>query len=110
MKTLELPLDDEYVPSDGELNNFVYLTCKYAVGWGMRQTDLAVCLMMARINNTIKGNAGLSFLCEVTCDYLWDHICGEPEEPTSDQLFDHIKPCLQEWYAKSTVEERAVTE
>jgi len=107
MKTLELPIPDDYVPSEGELNNFVYIICKYTVGWGMRQTDLAVCLQMA---GDTKGNSGLSRLCETTCEYLWDHICGEPEDPTPEILFDHIKPMLQEWFEKSTVEERASTD
>jgi len=109
-KSLELPIEDSYVPSAGELNNFVYLVCKYTVNWGMRACDLQVCLMMAGGAEEIKGNAGLTKLCEVTCEYLWDHVCGEPEEPTTDQLFDHIKEGLQAWYKNSTPEERAATE
>lgn len=106
-KTLELPVADDYVPSEGELNNIVYLICKYTVGWQMRTADLAVCVLMAGGQEAIVGNAGLTKLVEETCEYVWDHICGEPEEPTADQFFDHIKPALQAWYAESTPEERA---
>lgn len=109
MKSLELPIPDDYKPSPGELNNFVYLVSKYTVGWIPRQADHAVCLMMAGGADTIVGNEGLTKLCEVTCEYLWDHICGEPENPTAEELFDHIKPALQYWYQNSTVEERADT-
>lgn len=112
MKDLELTVADDYVPSEGELDNFVYLTCKYTIKWPMRQCDLKVCLLMAgeRDGRIIKGNKGLTKLAEVTCEYLWDHVAGEPDEISADQLFDHIKPCLQNWYAKSTPEEREVTE
>lgn len=106
-KPLELPVADDYVPSEGELNNFVYLTCKYTVGWGMRAADFAVCKMMA--GDDIKGNEGLSRLLDVTTEYLWDHICGEPEEPTAEALYEHMRPILGEWYANSTVEDRANT-
>lgn len=105
-QALDLPIDDDYVPSKGELDNFVYLCCKYTAGWNMRQADLAVCLMMA---NDIKGSEGLTKLCEVTCEFLWDHICGEPKEPTAEQFFDHMKPILKDWYENSTPERRAIT-
>lgn len=107
-KSLDLPVPDDYVPGAGELNNFVYAICKYTVEFPMRNADLTVCLLMAggSSGDGIKGNAGLTRLCQVTCKYLWDHICGEPDDFTPDQLFDHIKPALQLWYDKQTVEER----
>lgn len=111
MFSLDLPVADDYVPSPGELDNFVYLTCKYTVGWPMRKADLAVCLMMAAPEGgKIVGNAGLSRLASVACDYLWDHICGEPEEPTAEKLREHMKPILQDWYMSTTAEERSNTD
>jgi hypothetical protein len=110
MQSLELPVADDYAPSNGELNNLVYLTCKYTVGWGMRQTDLAVCLMMAGGEEEIRGNKGLSNLCWVTCEYLWDHVAGEPTDINPEQLFDHIKPALQTWYENQTPEQRSSIE
>ena len=109
-KSLELPVADDYEPSAGELDNFVYLTSKYTVGWIPRSCDHAVCLMMAGGAEAIRGNAGLTKLAETTIEFVWDHVCGEPEEPNTEQLWDHIKPILQEWYNTSTPEERAVTE
>lgn len=108
MPLLDLPIADDYRPSSGELDNFVYLICKYTVGWQMRQADLQVCLMMA--GHTILGSEGLSKLCEVTCEYLWDHICGEPDDFTPQTLTEHIKPLLEYWYQNSTPEKRAITE
>ena len=103
-KTLEINVADDYEPSPGEINNFIYLCCKYTIQWAMRTADLQVCTMMAR---EIKGNKGLTKLCLVTCEYIWDHIAGEPEEFDADKLFDHMKPVLQEWYKNTTPEDRA---
>lgn len=106
---LNLPVADDYRPSDGELNNFVYLTCKYTVGWPMRNVDLAVCLTMAGGKEAIVGNVGLSSLCWETCNYLWDHVCGEPEDVSVERFFEHISVILKEWYTRTTPEERADT-
>lgn len=129
-RSLELPINDDYVPSDGELNNFVYLTCKYTVQWPMRQADLAICLELAKSGHAvaaigedfhnvqtgqnqparlIKGVEGLTRLLEVTCEYLWDHISGEPDEFSPDILFYHMKPILQKWYSNTTPEERPIS-
>ena len=107
MVELDISLPEGYKPSEGEINNFVYLVCKYTVGWMMRGADLAVCQMMT---GPIVGKQGLEKLLEQTTEYVWDHICGEPEEPTAEQLALHMKPVLEEWYSKSTPEERAVTQ
>lgn len=108
-RTLELPIPDDYVPTPGELDNFVYLTSKYTVGWIPRSADHAICLQMAGGADKIIGNSGLTKLCEETCEYLLDHICGNPENPTVDELFDYMKPTLQQWYNNSTPEQRAST-
>ena len=106
-ESLELPIPDDYVPSAGELNNFVYLTCKYTVGWIARSCDHMILLDMAGGPENIRGNAGLTTLAKLACDYCWDHIAGEPDEYSSETLFNHIKPFLQEWFKNQTVEERA---
>jgi hypothetical protein len=107
--TLGLPIADDYAPSYGELDNLAYLTCKYTIGWGCRVTDLKVCLSMAGGQDNIVGDAGISRFVSVICDYLHDHICGEPEDPTPAQLFSHIKPLLVNWYQNSTVASRSDT-
>jgi hypothetical protein len=106
-KKLEVVTDAEYKPSLGELNNLAYLVFKYGVGWGMRQADLSVCLMMVGGAEAVKGDEGLSKFVYTVCEYAWDHIAGEPEEFDADKLFDHMKPALQEWYKNTTPEQRA---
>lgn len=106
---LEIDVPDDYTPSAGELNNFVYLVCKYTVNWIPRSCDHDICIMMAGGTDGIKGNKGLSELCQHVCEFCWDHISGEPEEFDADDLSKHIKPMLQDWYKNSTVEERADT-
>lgn len=105
-KLLGLPVAADYQPSDGELDNLVYLCLKYTVGWPMRQADKAVVLMMA---GEVTGDEGISRVVEQACEYAWDHLAGEPDEFDADKLFDHIKPLLLEWYQNSTPEDRAKT-
>ena len=106
---LELDLPVDYKPSAGEINNIVYSTLKYTINWAMRACDLGVCVMMAGGAEAIVGNAGVSKLVEVTCEYAWDHLSGEPDEFTAEQLFEHMKPCFHEFYKNFTVEERSDT-
>lgn len=113
--SLGLPIDDDYEPSAEELDNFVYLVSKYTVGWIARPVDLRICLIMVRgkdsdkNNNPIRGNSGLSELCSATCEYLWDHICGKPDDFSPEDLFEHIKPHMREFYHNSTPEQRSQT-
>lgn len=104
MEKLELGLPEDYKPSDGEINNIVYLTCKYTCEWPMRAVDLKVCSLMV---GEIKGDAGITKLVETTCEYLWDHICGEPDEVSPQTFEEHMRPILTEWYKIMTPEERA---
>ena len=106
--SLDLPIPDNYVPSDGELDNIVYLVSKYTINWNMRAVDLAVVLTMSGGASNIKGNAGISRLVAVTCEYLWDHVAGEPADLSVEKMFTHIQPVLFEWYENTTPEERAV--
>ncbi|KKM23991.1 hypothetical protein LCGC14_1609560 [marine sediment metagenome] len=109
MAKLTIDIPEDYEPSAGELDNFVYLVCKYTVNFPMRNCDLAVCTTMASTRGPIRGSAGLTRLLEVTCEYVWDHLAGEPDEKSPGDLVEHMVPILEEWYSKSTVEERAIT-
>ena len=104
---LELPIAEDYKPNEGELDNILYLTFKYTVGWPMRQADKMVCLTMA---GEAIGDKGISKLVETACEYIWDHICSETDEFTPEQLFEHMKTALTVWYTDSTPEERSNTE
>lgn len=104
--SLDIKVPDDYEPSDGEIDNLVYLTCRYTCGWPMRRVDLHICKMMA---GEIRGAEGISRLVSVACDYCWDHVCGEPEETSAEAFFEHIKPMLEHWYAETTPEDRSKT-
>ena len=100
---IDAGIADDYEFGTGEINNIVYLCCKYTVGWQMRQSDLAVCQSMA---GEMRGNAGLERLLQVTCEYLWDHISGEPDEFTAEQLQSHMAPVIETWFKSTTKEQR----
>jgi len=106
---LDIGVLDDYEPSAGELNNIVYLVCKYTANWPMRGADLSICLMMAGMDGEVKGPKGISNLVRVTCDYVWDHVCGEPSDTSPRKFFAHMKPMIEEWYSKTTPEDRAKT-
>ena len=107
-KLLGLSLPPDYQPSDGELDNLIYVVLKYTVGWPMRQADKAVCMVAG--GDAIRGDAGISKLVYETCQYAWDHIAGEPDDFDADKLFDHIKPAILNWYENSTPEQRSKTD
>ena len=107
MEQLELPIPDDYEPSVGELDNFVYLVCRYTVSWPVRAVDVQICTKMAGGIEAIRGNAGLSNLLQVTSEYLWDHICGEPEDTSAEMFYEHMRPILDNWYEKTSAEERS---
>jgi GNAT superfamily N-acetyltransferase len=99
-----LPAD--YRPSEREFDNLVYLALKYSVGWAMRSTDKAVVLSMT---GDARGPDGIRQLTRVACEYAWDHLAGEPDEYTPEQLVAHVLPVIDNWYATTTPDQRAST-
>lgn len=104
---MKVNVPEDYVPSAGEVDNLVYLCCKYTAGWQMRACDLAVVKMMAP---DPRGPDGIERLARQACEYVWDHICGEPEGTSAEKLLEHMSPILEEWYLKTTPEDRAKTD
>jgi hypothetical protein len=104
---MNLGIPHDYRLEDGEIDNLVYLTCKYSASWGMRAADLAVCQMLA--GSPLFGESGVSRLVNVTTRYLWDHILGEPGGTYADDMYAHMVPMLEEWYRLASPEERKST-
>lgn len=104
---MKIDVPEDYVPSAGEIDNLVYLCCRYTVGWQMRACDLAV---VRGLVPDPRGPTGIEGLARQACEYVWDHVCGEPEEPSAEQMFEHMAPLLEEWYGKTTPEDRARTD
>lgn len=65
-------------PTDNELNNLCYLSCKYICGWSMRECDLAVVRQL--------GGNDLEKFKEALADYIWDHLMGEPDEISQEEV------------------------
>jgi|WetSurMetagenome_2_1015567.scaffolds.fasta_scaffold1781515_1 hypothetical protein len=63
---IDLPTD--YQLSDGEIDNIVYLTCKYTVGWQSRSVDVSVMKLM--LGTTVRGKEAVTKLVENTCEYV----------------------------------------
>jgi len=94
---------EDYVVSDNELNNLVYLICKYTVGWAMREADFFI------VKSMVGSGAGPDFInkvIEMTTEMLWDHMCGEPDHFSPKDLQIHIVPVLKEWYSKTNRTDR----
>lgn len=106
LKEIGLPADYELSP--GEVDNVIYLTCKYTVGWGMRQADKAV--VLALLEGGTKGSDCVHRLVQTTCEYLWDHIAGEPDDVTPAQLYEHMVEPLKEWFRTTDQATRSVTD
>ena len=70
-------------PTPGELNNLCYLSMKYICGWPMRQADLAVVNTMGGEPQTVND---MDKYCEALADYIWDHLMGEPDDSTADEV------------------------
>lgn len=68
--------------TDNEINNLVYLCLKYVVvGFPMRDCDFQCILMI--YNSVGEGRDKLS---NIISDFIWDHVLGEPDEPSLDKI------------------------
>ncbi len=106
---IEATLPEDYKMSEGEKNNLVYLVCEYTIEWGMRQVDFLACCMMAN-DGPQTGVEAVRHLTRVSCEYVWDHLCGKPDNFTPNQLYAHMVGQITNWYQNSTPEERALTD
>ena len=52
---------------------------------------------------------GIDKLVRESCEYAWDHLAGEPDDFSVDDLYEHVKEGFENWYASSTPEERTST-
>jgi hypothetical protein len=86
---------DSHIPTSGELNNITYLAMKYLARWGMRQCDLAVVLVMCTPKTMDELN---TTFVETLAEYIWDHLMGEPENPTEEDLQFGIRRLIEVLY------------
>ena len=81
----------KHVPTDNELNNIAYLSMKYGIGWQMRNVDF----MAVKLMSTGQGLAGFQ---EALADYNWDHIMGEPDDITVEDILECVKAITLQVY------------
>lgn len=68
---------ETHQPTPNELNNLLYLSCKY-IGFPMRNCDLSIVNSMS--GGTLEG------FKSAAAEYIWDHLMGEPESPTQEDV------------------------
>lgn len=94
-------------PTENELNNLCYLSMKYLIGWEMRTADFQVCMMLGGDPQTVT-ELEKTFIPSLA-DYIWDHLMGEPNDPTSDDLIEGIKIIRDMLYSMDQPTREAVT-
>ncbi len=88
---------ETHVPTANEINNAVYLACRYVAQWPMRQADLGVVLLMS--GNSFTSVAELQEkLGQALGEYLWDHILGEPEDPSEEDVVYGVRAVIHALY------------
>ena len=97
-----------HAPHQGPQDLIRHYDTVFAEGWDVERERRRL-LELARRDKKARGQEAVENLLEVATEYVWDHICGEPEEPSQEQLFDAMVPLLNEWFSKTTPEERAKT-
>lgn len=78
-----------HAPTNRELNNLCYLSMKYIANWPMRAADFHVVNMFGGTPKTVV-ELDEHYIPQLA-DYMWDHLMGEPEEPTTEDLEYAIK-------------------
>lgn len=79
---------DKHKPTDGELNNICFMAMKYGAGHLMRMVDFEVVKTMSESTETVTGLSD-KFL-PVLADYMWDHIMGEPDDPSTEEVLEFV--------------------
>ncbi len=106
--TIAPTLPATYQPSEGEYNNLVYLTLMIAAQHQMRAADLALMQAMCP-RRDMFGPQAIDDLVHVVIEYAWDHVMGEPEDPSEETLWQYVSPMLEVWYKDVQIEDRANT-
>lgn len=90
---------------DGERNNIVYLVLRFEAGWGMRDADFAV--IESLCDKSLTGSAAIQDIIHRSCEYAWDHLLGEPDTPTAEDIERHATLIIEQWFAGTTQAERS---
>lgn len=83
-KTGTCQVQPNHLPTPGELNNLCYLSMKYIMGWQMRHADFAAIQITGGIPTSME-ELDKEYIPAIA-EYMWDHLMGEPETPTTEDL------------------------
>lgn len=86
---MELQVPNDHKPTEGELNNICYLSMRYLLNWTMRVVDYEIIRMMSGEVNTLEEID--TKLIPPLAQYTWDHLMGEPDEPSQEQVEEACK-------------------
>ena len=103
-------LPSDYIMSDGEMDNLIYLTLKHGCDSPMRQTDKAVVLrMFAQQEKAKVGSDGIANLIMEAAVYGWDQILGKPDDPMPLTIARSMWPRIVWSFKHLTREQRSDT-
>lgn len=79
---------DKHKPTENEMNNICFMAMKYGAGHIMRQVDLAMVNTLGGTPDTVRGLSDRWI--PSLADYMWDHIMGEPDDPSPEEMVDYV--------------------
>jgi hypothetical protein len=102
----ERQVGDDHKPTVEELNNITYLSMKWLINWPMRDIDFVMIYKLAGEINTLK-DIDEKFI-PTLAEYMWDHVLGEPEDPTIDDIAYGITALKDSLYKMGELERNDV--
>jgi hypothetical protein len=103
-------LPSDYLMSDGEMDNLIYLTLKHGCHSFMRPTDKAVVLrMFAQQKKAKVGADGIANLIMEAAVYGWEHMLGKPNDPLPLTIASSMWPRIVWSFKHFTREQRSDT-
>lgn len=97
-----------HMPTQNELDNLAYLSMKYIAGWLMRSCDFEVVKLIAGPVDSIS--AMKEKFVPALAEYMWDHLMGEPDDPTQDDVQQTILALTDSLYSMDEKSRNEISE
>lgn len=79
---------NKHKPTENEMNNICFMSMKYSAGHIMRQVDLTMVNMLGGTPDTVRNLSDRWI--PALADYIWDHIMGEPDDPSLEEVVEFV--------------------